>query len=319
MDILTDVLGMKIEHRHWNGVEKLPLYLSSGYDFRKAEIDLCECLLVTPKDELPTLPALKKQIVKIQQIENLPVAICVDSMSVFRRENMIESRVPFIVKDEQVYLPFMGTFLQAKNDKQIASIERFMISTQLLFLMYIYQKNKELYLTEATRCLPYSAMTINRAAKQLDASKLFQTRKDGVNKIIFSELSKKALYEGAKRYLVSPVIKTYYLPKDLVTNKIKMVLAGISALSEHSMLSEGTLMHYAIAQGNVNKEEIKTELLNIQKQVLIEEWRYNPQLFAKEKIADPISIALSLLNNQDERVEMAIEEMLNALWEKIDG
>ena len=317
MDILTDELGMKIEHRQWNRVERLPLYLSSGYDFRKAEIDLCECLLIKPKGELPTLPALKKQIVKIQQIENLPVAICVDSMSAFRRKNMIESRVPFIVKDKQVYLPFMGTFLQAKNDKPIASIERFMVSTQLLFLMYIYQKNRELYLTEATSCLPYSAMTINRAAKQLEASQLFQTRKDGVNKIIFSKLSKRELYEGAKRYLISPVIKTYYLSKDLVANQ--MVLAGMSALSEHSMLSEGMLMYYAIEQGKVSKEERKTELLNAQKQVLVEEWCYNPQLFAKKRMADSISIALSLLNNQDERVEMAIEEMLNALWEKIDG
>ena len=317
MNILAEIFGMKLIYKQWNGVDKLPLYLSSGYNFQKAEIDSCECLLIEPKDELPTMPALKKQIIKIQQVENIPVVICLDSMSAFRRKNMIESRIPFVVEDKQVYLPFMGTFLQAKSDKQITDVERFMVSTQLLFLMYIYQEDKELYLSEATGELPYSAMTINRAAKQLEATKLFQTRKDGVNKILFSKLSKHELYEEAKRYLVSPVIKTYYLSKDLVTND--MMLAGLSALSEQSMLSEGALMYYAVEQGNVAQKGKEIELLNPQKQVMIEEWSYNPKLFAKDGIADPISIALSLADDKDERVEMVIEEMLDALWEAIDG
>ena len=317
MNISIDMLGMKIKYKKWNGVEKLPLYLSSGYNFRKAEIDLCECLLIEPKVELPTLPALKKQIVKIQQVENIPVVICLDNMSSFRRKNMIENRIPFIVKDKQVYLPFMGTFLQAKSDKQIAGIGRFMISTQLVFLLYVYRKNKELYLSYATKYLKYSAMTINRATKQLERSKLFQTRKDGVNKILFSELNKSELYEKIRGYLISPIVNTYYLSKNLVTNN--MTLAGTSALSEQSMLSESTLMCYAIEQGDTDKNGIEIELLEPQKQVLIEEWSYSPQLFAREGIADPISIALSLADNEDERVEMAIEEMLNALWEEIDG
>jgi len=317
MNVSTDTIGMQITYKQWNGVERLPLYLSNGYNFRKAEIDSCECLLIEPKVELSTLPALKKQIVKIQQIENIPVVICLESMSAFRRKNMIESRIPFIVKGKQVYLPFMGTFLQAKSDKQITDVERFMVSTQVLFFMYIYRENKELYLSEATKYLQYSAMTINRAAKQLEATKLFQTKKDGVNKVLFSELSKRELYEEIKGYMVSPVVKTYYLSKDLVTKE--MTLAGLSTLSEKSMLSEGKLVYYAVEQGRTTPKVKEIELLEPKKQVMIEEWSYNPQLFAKDGIADPISVALSLADDNDERVEMAIEEMMNKLWEKIDG
>jgi len=319
MNTLVEIFGAKLmyECKQWSGVERLPLYLSSGYKFQKAEIDSYKCLMVEPKGDLPTLPALKKQIVKIQQIENIPVVVCLDSMSAFRRKNMVENRIPFVVEDKQVYLPFIGAFFQVKTNEQVVAIEQFKISTRLLFILYIYNEGKELYLSKASQCLPYSAMTISRAAKQLESSELFRTRKDGVNKILFSKLSKRELYDRVEAFFVSPIIKTYYLPRELVTND--MVLAGISALSEQSMLSESMLKHYAVEQGNISRDGIEMELIDAREQVLIEEWGYNPKIFAKEGLADPISIALSLAYDQDERVQIAIEEMLNTLWEKIDG
>ncbi len=36
-------------------------------------------------------------------------------------------------------------------------------------------------------------------------------------------------------------------------------------------------------------------------------------------IVDELSLALALREDADERVEEAIEEMLNELWRKIDG
>ena len=318
MNDLVEIFGTKLiyECKQWGGVEKLPLYLKNGYKFQKAEIDSHKCLMMEPKGKLPTLPALKKQIARIQQIENIPVVICLDSMSAFRRKNMIESRIPFVVENKQIYLPFLGAFFIVKANEQEVAIEQFKISTWLLFILYINNEGKELYLSDATQRLPYSAMTISRAAKQLEASKLFRTRKDGVNKILFSKLCKKELYKELDGYFTTLIIKTYYLPKKAVTDD--MVLAGVSALSEQSMLSESNLMHYAVEQGSVSREGRETELLDEREQVLIEEWSYDPQLFAKEGIADPISIAFSLAYDQDERVQMAVEEMLNALWEKID-
>ena len=47
--------------------------------------------------------------------------------------------------------------------------------------------------------------------------------------------------------------------------------------------------------------------------------RYDPRKLSKEKIVDGLSLALSLKEDADERVEEAVEEMLNNLWRKIDG
>ena len=54
-------------------------------------------------------------------------------------------------------------------------------------------------------------------------------------------------------------------------------------------------------------------------QVAVELWRYDPKKLADGKTVDVLSLALSLEDDQDERVEEAIEEMLKNLWREIDG
>ena len=48
-------------------------------------------------------------------------------------------------------------------------------------------------------------------------------------------------------------------------------------------------------------------------------WRYNPRKLSTRNIVDELSLALALREDADERVEEAVEEMLNNLWRKIDG
>lgn len=54
-------------------------------------------------------------------------------------------------------------------------------------------------------------------------------------------------------------------------------------------------------------------------QVAVEMWRYNPRKLSNRKCVDELSLALALKEDSDERVEEAVEEMLNDLWRRIDG
>lgn len=316
MDILTDIMGMHVTYKEWNRKGKLPFYLTSQYRFQEADIDGCQCVFIYPQNNLPTLPALKKQILRIQEIAPIPVVICVQAMSAFRRKSMIENKIPFIIEEKQVYLPFMGTFLQEKADILVRELDKFMVSSQLLFLLFIYQDDTELYLCEASKKLPYSAMTITRAARQLEKSGLFHMKKNGVNKILTCRCSKKELYRQTKKYLSSPVLMAGYISKKKLTEK--MVLAGSSALAKKSILNSGILSDYAVYRRDIDKESLSDELINPSEQVRVEVWKYNPNLFSKEGIADPVSVALSLSDEMDERVEAGIDEMLENLWEDID-
>ena len=317
MDILTDTLGMRVTYTKWDKENRLPFYLAAGYDFQKAEIDGCFCILIRPKEKLPTSPALKKQIQRIQKVELLPIVVRVKSMSSFRRKNMIANRIPFIIDGKQAYLPFMGTFLQAKAEAEVRVSEKFITSAQVLFLLYMYQESGELYLSEAVRALPYSAMTITRAAKQLEESGFFSARKEGVNKIIYSNYSKKELYEQARESLSSPVIKKGFLPKERLSKQ--MILAGTSALAERTILNDDILLVYAVDKKGIDQKELQNELLDPNEQVEIEVWKYSPQLFADNEGIDTISLVLSLMDDKDERVEEAVDEILDEFWRKEDG
>lgn len=247
-------------------------------------------------------------------MELLPVAVRVKSMSSFRRKNMIANRIPFIIDGKQAYLPFMGTFLQAKAEADVRVPEKFMTSALVLFLLYMYQESGELYLSEAVRTLPYSAMTVTRAAKQLEESGLFTVRKEGVNKILFSNYSKKELYEQARESLSSPVIKKCFLPKERLPKQ--MILAGTSALAERTILNDDILLVYAVDKKGIDQKELQNELLDSNEQAEIEVWKYSPQLFADDEGIDIISLALSLMDDKDERVEEAVDEILDEFWRK---
>ena len=64
---------------------------------------------------------------------------------------------------------------------------------------------------------------------------------------------------------------------------------------------------------------MSNNLLDSKTQVAIELWRYNPKKLSKTNIVDELSLALSLREVADERVEETVEEMLNNLWREIDG
>ena len=66
----TSVFGISIKYEAWKHRDSLPVYIAGSYDFYTAYIGNRRCIMLTPIEELATLPALKKQIIKIQQIDN---------------------------------------------------------------------------------------------------------------------------------------------------------------------------------------------------------------------------------------------------------
>lgn len=52
------------------------------------------------------------------------------------------------------------------------------------------------------------------------------------------------------------------------------------------------------------------------KQIRLEMWEYDPKQFAKEKVADSLSVVLSLADNENERIEEAIQELLEKEFDR---
>lgn len=302
----TDVFGLTINYKSWDKKQALPLYVAGNYDIDEAIVSNNRFIVMSPIGDLPTLPAMKKHIEKIQKIDDVPVAFYLKNLSDFRRKGMLESNIPFMT-EKQVFLPFIGTLLMEEKNNALYK-EKFMFSTQQLFLMYLYNRQNKLYVANVGKKLPYSAMTLSRAVKQLEASDLFLVYKDGVNKVIESKYDRRELFERAKPFLLDPVRKYGYIEKSRIDEN--MVLASESALAKNSMLNPSKLITYAIDEQKMDINQMENELVDPNKQIRLELWGYDPKLFSDDNVADGLSVALSLREIVDERIEEAIDECI---------
>lgn len=302
----TELFGMKVNYKSWDKKNSLPLYISGNYEIDEAVVSNNRFIVLSPVGDLPTLPAMKKHAEKVQKIDNVPVAFYLKNLSDFRRKGMLESNIPFMT-EKQVFFPFIGALLMEEKNNNLYT-DKFMLSTQQLFLMYIYNDQNKMYVANAGKKLQYSAMTISRAVKQLEASDLFLVYKDGVNKVIESKYDRRDLFEKAKPLLSNPVRKYGYIEKSRIDEN--MVLASDSALAEKTMLNPSKLITYAIDEQKMDNNQMENELIDPKEQVKLELWGYDPKLFSNENVADSLSVALSLRENEDERIEEAIDEYI---------
>ena len=312
MDAIN-ALGLKLDAKDWNKNDQLPLYILNNFSIQKATLNDIDCLSLTPHEELPTLSVLKKQITIIKNIENIPVFLNLNSISHFRKQNLLENKIPFILKDKMVYLPFMATLLTDEQGEENTKIEKLTLSAQLLFIWILYQNSDEFYVNESLEAINVSNMTLTRAYRQLCATKLFEEHKDGRKIYLTTHLNKLDLFNQMKPYLQSPIKKQgFILNSDIDTH---MILSSESALSLYTFINPPKRKTYAIDKVNSNYIAIQKEYYSQEEQVELQIWNYNPLLFSHDqKNIDKISLIISLLDNIDERLDMEIEQLLENIF-----
>ena len=306
-----DILGLKINFKKWNKEKQLPLFILDNFLVQKAIINDIECLSLTPKGDLPTLPAFKKQISIIKGIENIPIFLQLDAISSFRKQNLLENKVPFILKDKMVYLPFMATYL-TNTQYEEKNVEKISLATQLLFTWILYQNANKYYISDAVKSLGFSNMTLTRAYRQLCAIQLFEEHKDGRKIFLTTNLSKVDLFNKMKPYLQSPFYTQGYILKKEITKD--MIPAGEFAFSQYTHLNPPNLKTYAIEKKHIKNIKLQRECYSYNEQVELQIWKFNPLLFSQNNNSiDTVSLIISLLENIDERLEKEIKNFLKEI------
>ena len=311
---ILDILGLKINFKKWTKEKQLPLFILNNFFVQKAIINDIECLSLTPKGDLPTLPAFKKQISIIKKIENVPIFLQLDVISSFRRQNLLENKIPFILKDKIVYLPFMATYLTNIYHEE-TTVEKLTLASQLLFTWILYQNTNKYYISDAVESLGFSNMTLTRAYRQLCATQLIEEHKDGRKIFLTTNLSKVDLFNKMRPYLQSPFYTQGYILKKEITKD--MIPAGEFAFSQYTYINPPNLKTYAIEKKHVKNIKLQRECYSYDEQVELQIWKYNPLLFSQnKKIIDDISLILSLLGNKDERLDIEIENLLKKIFKE---
>ena len=243
--------------------------------------------------------------------------LVLNELSYRQKEYLLREKIPFIVDGKQIYLPFMSVYLQERCDAEKQPREDLLPSAQLLLLHFIYGGTKELPSSQAAKDLKLTATSISRASRQLEEMGLLQIKKAGVQKILLSEDPPEVLFQKAEETLLNPVKRTVYVPKEYIG--ADMLVSGYSALAEYSMLSAPAVECYATDKISQWKNVMTNRLQDSKTEGAVEMWRYDPRMLATGHSVDALSLALTLKDDTDERVEQAVEELLSEVWRKIDG
>jgi hypothetical protein len=186
-------------------------------------------------------------------------------------------------------------------------------------------------------------MSITRALKDLAERDLASIQKVGREKHLVFNVSSLQLWQMAEPILQSPVRKRVWVwATDIkkLMNAAEARIAGESALAHYTMLAEPPTEVIAV---NAQEWPGVRKLLNIEELdgghsalrsryasepdvIEVEQWGYSPGIITGNRavgqeapIVDPLSLWLSLRSSQDERIEMACEELIEHVWEQLNG
>ncbi len=221
-----------------------------------------------------------------------------------------------------MFLPDMLIDLQESfGKKKRASDEALTPSAQFLLIYHLLHKNYNWSLeANSFKAIAekfiYTGMTITKAADNLRYLELADIT--GLKeKYIRFRLERHELWQDAlKRKLLSdPVLKRIYVDEKPVNTY--MLMSNASALPEYSDMNPSRQKHFALAKAAyyaLPKSTWKNANDN-EGSYCIEVWKYDPLLLVNElhndsSVVDPLSLYLSLRDSKDERIEMALEQLL---------
>lgn len=312
---LEQYFGCEVKIREYKNKLSLPIFMTMR-DIAMVEIYGVNFAIVDVEREAElSVAAMKKQKEKYEEALQCPVAYKVALNSVSIRNALVKNGISFVNLPGNVFLPFMGIALQDVYRKQLVKSDKMMPATQMVFLELLYMNDGESALkSEVANKLNLTKTSITRATAQLEEMGLIRQIKSGTQISIQRNCSRKEYYENANAYLINPVQKVITIMRQEAA--FESFDAGETALSQLSELNSPRIEECAIYKGEevIDQLEIVDARYEDQDDCLnVQLWKYNPSYFAREGRVDPISLACTFKGNEDERIEMCIEELLEKL------
>ena len=311
---LKETLDIDTQPKQWPEKGKLPIFVRNMYIFFEVRILGVPCLVMAAKDKVEQTPAtIQKHMLQVRKKWQDEVIYLQQKVTAYNRKRLIQHKIPFVVPLNQMFLPFLGIDLR-EHFKNVREKEAsFSPSTQVVVLFYLFHKD-QLRLTPKILAneLGYSTMTMTRTLDELDGVGLGKIAMEGRERVLRFDRDKKQVWENAQERMRSPVKKRLWV-KD-ISNKPFALKAGLSALAYYSNLAEPA--NPVLAIGGIDWKKVKANkdviILDISEPgaIELEVWGYSPKLFGEKGVVDRFSLFLSMREDNDERVQSALEGMM---------
>jgi DNA-binding transcriptional ArsR family regulator len=298
--------------KRWPTISEFPVFLRDAYNFYEMTVLGMTSILLEVIDDMSGVETLKKHIRRVEMLTDRQAVLYYKKITRYRRKGLIENRVPFVIEDGQIYLPFLGLYLKKAPQYIDKEVKHFSVSAQLAYLYLLYHKNEVVNATEFAKKMSFTAMTASRALKDLYNANLTTYEiggKTGRSKK-YKRINDPEYFQKGHVYIKTPVRKVVYA----VAEPVGALTAGLEALAQLSMINPPEHPVTAISIEYFNKQKIEVisnvDLIKDAKPVELQIWNYDPRKFSDEKHVDLLSLYASLKEENDERIEQALEKVL---------
>lgn len=256
-------------------------------------------------------PAQSKKLAeKLQHENNMTVVYCFDRLDFNGRERMMAQGVYFIVGKKYAFLPMLRAVGRADSKAKAMVLSA---PAQYLLIFHLQVKSLEgLSAGEIEALLPYKYVTLTLAIKILEDLGICEIRTDdSMRKRLHFSTTGKSLYEKHLPLLNSPVKRIFYCDEI----PLGLAISGINALSRYTMIAPEMQQTVALEERKYNLKAKDCPFIGIndwEGKYRVELWKYPP--IVKDGVVDRLSLALSLANDNDPRIQKELKSMINGLW-----
>jgi DNA-binding MarR family transcriptional regulator len=318
---LRETLGVPApELRPWGRAKELPYFLRDAFQFFELELVGHRVLLAIDRGaEKPTLGEVRTRLDKVRALAGQPVVYVTRALASYERRRLIEHKIPFLVPGNQLYLPDLGIDLREYFRQRSPTAEAALSpSAQAMLIVALLRQpwKAEWQPFDVAVALGYTPMTVSRATRELVAAGIATPYTVGRSRWLRIERPPRETWEHARPRLRSPVKRIVWVhPEPGVVEPPKR-LAGVSALARASMLAEPQWPVHAsslaewTALTRAGVREIPELVPGAAEWQL---WSYSPALLPEAVTVDPLSLILSLQDDPDERIQLALDELKGQL------
>ncbi len=315
--------NIKMDMINSNSLANIPNFIKNYFEFYSFKIYNKQYILAyfAKKDIEFTPNSINKWLNIISQSFKQPIVLGIDKIESYNRIRLAGRRIAYIIPGKAIFIPnvyydmrsFKGINLNEKDKNKLTPSGQVILILQLLN-GNIDGQNPSVLLPK----INYSIMTINRSFKELNEIGLCELSNAGRKNIIHFKYKKRKLFEKSLEFFINPIKKTIKVFK--IDKSINCLKSNLSTLSEYSNLSLPNESYYAtkcslryLEKYNINNQSINNKFyLNKEKNIFVELWKYDPHILSLDKLnVDPISLFLCLKDDNNERVQFALKNLLN--------